>query len=168
MRKILLALLAISLAALLILAGSQSTLAQATSTPTLVVPDGTSWHGYALIEIAAVGPFAAGVSDTQKARLHEAFEMLAQTHDGWPPYLLQDSRWRLDNLALIVEARFVSMPKKATVVQLIANRTGYTTTQVNNALTFTVFAHGGTWAESREACAAYLVAHSAEWENSIP
>lgn len=156
------------LIALLALARAGTVGAQATNTPTptLTHPDGTAWHGYAIIEVAAVGPFAGGVSDAQKARLHEAFEMLAASHGSWPPYLLQDSRWRLDNLAVLIEARFSTMPTKAQVVRLIANRTGYTYTQVNNALSFTVFAYGGSWAESRDACAVYMAAHSAEWETS--
>jgi hypothetical protein len=166
MRKLSICLLVSVLIGMLCIAGSFGALAQATATPTLIQPAGAAWHGYILIEIAAVGPFQDGVTDTQKSRLHEAFEMIAPTHGAWPAYLLQDSRWRLDNLALIVEARFSNMPSKMMVVQLIANRTGYTVTQVNNALTFTVFATGGTWAESRDACAVYLAEHQAEWNAS--
>lgn len=155
------------LVCILVLGNIRYSLAQATVTPTPFMPQGASWQGYVLIEIAPVGPFVDGVSDVQKARLHEAFLMISRGHDSWPPYALQDSRWRLDNLALIVEARFISMPSKAQVVQLIANRTGYTVAQVNNVLTFTVFAYGGTWAESRAACIEFLALHENEWEAPI-
>jgi hypothetical protein len=132
------------------------------------MPAGSSWHGYILIEIAPVGPFIAGVTTAQKARIHEALAMIADEHPNWPSYALQDSRWRLDNLAVIVEARFASMPTKAVAVQLVSNRSGYTVAQVNAALSFTVFAYGGTWSESRDACVAYLAAHTAEWEPTLP
>lgn len=163
-RRGLIALILLILAICLIFSGITGTLAQGTATPTMIVPAGSSWQGYILIEIAPVGPFVNGVTAPQKAKLHEAFTSMAREHDSWPPYILQDSRWRLDNLALIVEARFISMPTKAQAAQLISNRTGYTVAQINNALTVTVFAFGGSWAESRDTCAAYLAAHMAEWE----
>lgn len=146
----------------------QSALAQATATPTLVHPAGASWQGYILLEFAAVGPFINGASDELKAKLHSAFLMLAREHDNWPPYVLQDSRWRLDNRAVIIEARFISMPTKAQAGQLIANRTSYTLAQINAAVAVTVFALGGTWEQSRDECAAYLAAHRPEWEPVLP
>lgn len=128
------------------------------------MPVGASWHGYIMIEFAAIGPFVNGVTDAQKIKIREALEMVAQTHTSWPPFNLQYGPWRLDSLAVIVEAKFAQFPTKAMVVQLISNRSGYTVAQVNSALAFTVFGYGGTWSESRVACAAYLDANRADWD----
>jgi len=158
--------LSLILIMLLMLPGAINVLAQATATPTLVHPAGASWQGYILLEFAAIGPFINGATPEIKAKLHSAFLMLAREHDNWPAYVLQDSRWRLDNRAVIIEARFISMPTKLQAGQLIANRTGYTLAQINAAVTVTVFALGGTWEQSRGECAAYLAAHSVEWSSA--
>lgn len=39
---------------------------------------------------------------------------------------------------------------------------------VGAAVMITRFAPGGTWDESREACAAYIEANAAEWNKALP
>lgn len=72
-------------------------------------------------------------------------------------------RWRNDKRAVILEGNWDS-GAKADFVRELAAELGRTQTAINSNLTITRFAPGGSWDESRAACAAYLDANRANWE----
>lgn len=124
-----------------------------------------TWHGYVLL---SVNPALADSWDEGKrAKVAQGVRALVtnfkRNGSDYPPYILQ-VRWALDRRSVIVEGNF-DATTKASLVQRIAAELGVTQTQVSNNLTITVFGGGKTWAESRDACAAYIQANRATWED---
>lgn len=125
-----------------------------------------AWHGYARIEIVAA--FADALDDPARDKIRLALRrLITQTLKAgreFPPFHLGTPRWRLDRRAVILEGNWDS-GAKADFVREMAAELGRTQTAINNALTMTRFAPGGSWDESRAACEAYLVANRATWES---
>lgn len=128
-----------------------------------------AWHGYARIELNPT--FADALDDPARDKIRVALKrLITQTLKDmreFPPYHLGTPRWRLDHRAVILEGNWDS-GAKADFVREIAAELGRTQAQVNAAITITRFAPGGTWNESREACAAYIEANTAEWNKALP
>lgn len=124
-----------------------------------------AWHGYARIELNPT--FADALDDPAREKIRVAVKrLITQTLKDmreFPPYYLGHPRWRLDHRAVILEGNWDSGAKSDFVRELAAEL-GRTQTAINSNLTITRFAPGGSWDESRAACAAYLDANRANWE----
>ena len=139
----------------------------------------TAWHGYFGIENLAL-------STAQRAALVTALRTLGPASDP-SPACLNHWRTRLDGDAMIFEAAF---NEAALTVDAWKNQLGIIFSvdaatidhDLNaGANTIVVFSQGGTdylrvalfggigatWAESGDACRAYLAVHAAEWENNL-
>lgn len=126
-----------------------------------------AWHGYVLL---SVNPALADTWDEGKrAKMAQGVRALITDfkRDGedYPPYILQ-VRWALNQRSVIIEGNF-DATSKTELVKKIATELGRAQTAINNALTLTRFAPGGSWYESRAACEAYLETNAAAWEANI-
>jgi hypothetical protein len=144
-----------------------------------------AWHGYILIEWSAQfttmlqrprptltpckgcpepPPDATAILTTDP--IGEAMNQLAPSHGNWPPYLLQ-VRYSLDGLKAIVEARFDVQPSQEDIINRLSGRSGVLPAQMGT-VTVIVFAPGGTWQESQQACLEYLNKHVVDWQEPLP
>jgi hypothetical protein len=155
-----------------IVQGQEKATATPTGTPT---PTQTAtativhaWQGYVLVEFTSTSTVEAlskGMGDVDlTARVREAFAQLAPERGSWPPYLLQIGPLRLDGQAVIVEGRFDRMPDAATVADRLGSRLGTDRKSIEESLTLTLFAPGGTWEESQAATLRYLEENAKDWQ----
>ncbi len=102
------------------------------------------------------------LTQAQRDKINIAMQDLGPNNDLNPANDVH-WRWRNDGQAMIVEADFEpTNPTRQQVINAIANRTGFTTTQVNSNLT--IFALAGTDRESlRQSVIAYLQSNAAAW-----
>jgi hypothetical protein len=181
MRRLLFAcLLGLGLVVLLALAASTVEAQgddKATATPTLTPTETQAvihaWQGYVLVEISAatsstVEAFSRGVDADLELRIREAFSQLAPERSSWPPYALQIGPCNLARTACIVEARFDRMPDAATVADRLGARLGTDRKSVEDSISLTLFAAGGTWEESQAACLEYLTTNAKDWQPEDP
>lgn len=127
-----------------------------------------TWHGYVRLEITPAVADALTEADRGKIRV-AVRRLITQTlkdSKEFPPFALGHPRWRPDKRAVILEGNW-DTGAKADFVRELAAELGRTQTAINNALTMTRFAPGGSWDESRAACEAYLVANATAWEANI-
>ena len=165
MRKLLILALT-SLLCGLVLIGTPSTSAQTpTATPTSTQnPVPATWHGYLALKITKTAQLSSGlVSNLVEGTLKTAIARIARLSGDWPPYILQLGPIKIDLTEIIIEAKFDYVPTEALIEGLIADKLGVSADKVANLIAVTVFAPGGTWEESRAACAAYIAQDPVGW-----
>lgn len=121
------------------------------------------WHGYTL-----QNNLPPGLTDPQQ---HQAWQAVLAIglHTQPMPHNNTHARLQLDAGGLILEALFEPHElHRPYLVQLIATAIGLPYDPIDALLTYAVFAPGGTWQQSRQACLAYIRAHRPHWEAPEP
>jgi len=115
-----------------------------------------NWHGYLLIRDIPPG-WDNNLLWGNMGNLGE--------HNSQQPAENNHMRVSLNGLSAIIEALFdeAEITRNA-LIQFVADALGLNPGQVDASLNITLFAEGGTWEQSRQACLSYLAANRAEWE----
>lgn len=144
--------------ALIAAPGTVAALQADTPTPTLV----RAWdvHCYVLVEVDPTIPQAA--ANAAWLALRGMGQQIGQ------PDLITHFRVRPDLRAMIIESTFNPEElNRQTVINHVADATGYTRSQVDNNLTLAPFACWQGYAASRTAARQYLTDNAAEWEPEL-
>ena len=116
-----------------------------------------NWHGYLLIRDIPPG-WDNNLLWGNMGNLGE--------HNSQQPAENNHMRVSLNGRSAIIEALFDEAEiTRDALIQFVADALGRNPGQVDASLNITLFAEGGTWEESRQACVDYLIANSAEWES---
>ena len=112
------------------------------------------WHGYVLITVTTA------LTGQQKRNIRD--RLLELGRQVGLPHERTQFRARLDGQAIILECTVPTQLDKAMVAAKIAVALGLPEAVVDASSTFQRFA-GADWEASRQACAAYLGANGAAW-----